>query len=179
MREGERRKLKCERGRRALQAAGGQGGGTVRIRMAGGVGAGWRGSSQREEEGEVRRKGEEKEGEGSERERGRKGRGIREREEAEGGGRAALFGYGNIKWGPLVRSLAQAHSELMEAVMQQWLQTPAGQAAAQEAARLDLNSEEVGQVLLHPLLAMLILPTSSLTMHPSHSSLTLFLPPPR
>ncbi|KAL1525715.1 hypothetical protein AB1Y20_020559 [Prymnesium parvum] len=39
----------------------------------------------------------------------------------------------------------EAHSELMEAVMQQWLQTPAGQAAAQEAARLDLNSDEVGQ----------------------------------
>jgi len=33
----------------------------------------------------------------------------------------------------------------MEAVMQQWLHTPAGQSAAQEAARLELSSEEVGQ----------------------------------
>ena len=40
---------------------------------------------------------------------------------------------------------AEMHSELMEAVMQQWLQTPAGQAAASEAARLGLSTEEVGQ----------------------------------
>ena len=39
----------------------------------------------------------------------------------------------------------EVHSELMEAVMQQWLHTPAGQSAAQEAARLELSSEEVGQ----------------------------------
>jgi len=39
----------------------------------------------------------------------------------------------------------EVHSELMEAVMQQWLHTAAGQAAAQEAARLDLGAEEVGQ----------------------------------
>ena len=39
----------------------------------------------------------------------------------------------------------EMHSELMEAVMQQWLHTPAGQSAAQEAARLELSSEEVGQ----------------------------------
>jgi len=39
----------------------------------------------------------------------------------------------------------EVHSELMEAVMQQWLQTPAGQSAAQEAVRLDLSSEEIGQ----------------------------------
>jgi len=38
----------------------------------------------------------------------------------------------------------EMHTELMEAVMQQWLHTPAGQAAAQEAARLELSSEEVG-----------------------------------
>jgi len=29
--------------------------------------------------------------------------------------------------------------------MQQWLHTPAGQSAAQEAARLELSSDEVGQ----------------------------------
>ena len=40
---------------------------------------------------------------------------------------------------------SEVHSELMEAVMQQWLHTPAGQSAAQEAARLELSSEEVGQ----------------------------------
>ena len=39
----------------------------------------------------------------------------------------------------------EAHSELMEAVMQQWLHTPAGQEAAQEAARLQLGAEDVGQ----------------------------------
>ena len=39
----------------------------------------------------------------------------------------------------------EMHSELMEAVMQQWLQTPAGQSAAQEAARLELSTDEVGQ----------------------------------
>ena len=39
----------------------------------------------------------------------------------------------------------QVHSELMEAVMQQWLQTAAGQGAAQEAARLQLGAEEAGQ----------------------------------
>jgi len=39
----------------------------------------------------------------------------------------------------------EMHSELMEAVMQQWLHTPAGQSAAQEAARLELSTEEVGQ----------------------------------
>ena len=39
----------------------------------------------------------------------------------------------------------EMHSELMEAVMQQWLHTPAGQAAAQEAARLELSTDEVGQ----------------------------------
>ena len=40
---------------------------------------------------------------------------------------------------------AQVRSELMEAVMQQWLQTAAGQGAAQEAARLQLGAEEAGQ----------------------------------
>jgi len=39
----------------------------------------------------------------------------------------------------------EVHSELMEAVMQQWLHTTAGQAAAHEAARLDLGADEVGQ----------------------------------
>jgi len=39
----------------------------------------------------------------------------------------------------------EMHSELMEAVMQQWLHTPAGQSASQEAARLELSTEEVGQ----------------------------------
>ena len=39
----------------------------------------------------------------------------------------------------------EMHSELMEAVMQQWLHTPAGQSAANEAARLELSSDEVGQ----------------------------------
>ena len=39
----------------------------------------------------------------------------------------------------------EGQPELLEAVMQQWLQTPAGQSAAQEASRLELHSEEVGQ----------------------------------
>jgi len=39
----------------------------------------------------------------------------------------------------------EMHSDLIEAVMQQWLQTPAGQSAAQEAARLGLSTDEVGQ----------------------------------
>jgi len=44
-----------------------------------------------------------------------------------------------------VADVPEMHSELMEAVMQQWLQTPAGQSAAHEAARLELSTDEVGQ----------------------------------
>eukprot|EP00965_Chrysotila_dentata_P073277 2420560-Pleurochrysis_carterae.AAC.1 len=39
----------------------------------------------------------------------------------------------------------ETNSELMEAVMQQWLHTPAGQAAAQDAARMHLGAAEIGQ----------------------------------
>ena len=47
--------------------------------------------------------------------------------------------------GAEMASMPEMHSELMEAVMQQWLHAPAGQSAAQEAARLELSTEEVGQ----------------------------------
>lgn len=39
----------------------------------------------------------------------------------------------------------QVHAELMEAYLQRWVHTPAGQATAQEAARLDLGTDEMGQ----------------------------------
>jgi len=41
--------------------------------------------------------------------------------------------------------IAAEQTELMEAVLQQWLHTPAGTVAAQEASRLELSTDEMGQ----------------------------------
>lgn len=40
---------------------------------------------------------------------------------------------------------AQSHSELMQALMQQWFHTPAGHEATQEATQLRLSPDEAGQ----------------------------------
>ena len=63
----------------------------------------------------------------------------------ERGGGAPPAGLGGGLGGSELSGAPEIHSELMEAVMQQWLHTPAGQSAAQEAARLELTTEEIGQ----------------------------------
>ena len=50
-----------------------------------------------------------------------------------------------LPMGAELPATVDVHSELMEAVMQQWLHTPAGQGAAQEAARMEMSADEVGQ----------------------------------
>ena len=67
----------------------------------------------------------------------------------------------------------EVHSELMEAVMQQWLHTAAGQAAAQEAARLDLGADEIGQFFHARMLQSLgrLRADDGPEMHPDHMHL--------